>query len=157
MAADQTVVAYDYKLSKGARREDMLSGRSLQIPIYLEALEQIFFPNHQVAGGGYYTLRGGTDRRNTGMYRAALNDYLNLKTNTRALVADSDYQRFRTTVIELVWTFLDRMRAGEFKVDPSQGYKTCRFCDYKAVCRYDRFRIQQKKWRKAPEPTEEGE
>jgi ATP-dependent helicase/DNAse subunit B len=156
IAADQTVVAYDYKLSKGARREDMLAGRSLQIPIYLEALEQLFFPNQEIAGGGYYTLRGGTERRNTGMYRSTMNDYLNLNTNLRSLVGDADWQRFRALVIELIWSFLDRMRAGEFRVDPSQGKKTCNFCDYKSVCRYDRFRIQQKKWRKAPEPTEEG-
>jgi hypothetical protein len=52
----------------------------LQIPIYLEALEQLFFPGHEIAGGGYYTLRGGSERRNTGMYRADFNtDYLGLR------------------------------------------------------------------------------
>ena len=44
IARDQTLVAYDYKLSKGARKEDIYEGRTLQIPIYLEALEQLFFP-----------------------------------------------------------------------------------------------------------------
>ncbi len=32
VAPDQTLVAYDYKLSKGARKEDILEGRTLQIP-----------------------------------------------------------------------------------------------------------------------------
>src|SRR4030095_3493050 len=38
VARDNTVIAYDYKLSQGSTREDIKSGRSLQIPIYLEAL-----------------------------------------------------------------------------------------------------------------------
>jgi ATP-dependent helicase/DNAse subunit B len=37
------------------------------------------------------------------------------------------------------------MRAGRFDVDPSERLKTCRFCDYSAVCRYDRHRIDRKK------------
>ena len=61
IASDQTLVAYDYKLSKGARKEDIYEGRTLQIPIYLEALEQLFFPGQKIAGGGYYTLRGGSE------------------------------------------------------------------------------------------------
>ena len=51
-------IAYDYKLSKGAKPEDMETGRQFQIPIYLAALEQLFVPGFELAGGGYYILRG---------------------------------------------------------------------------------------------------
>jgi ATP-dependent helicase/DNAse subunit B len=37
------------------------------------------------------------------------------------------------------------MRAGHFYVNPSEKKKTCRFCDFAAVCRYDRYRIDRKK------------
>ena len=41
--------------------------------------------------------------------------------------------------------FVDGMRGGTFPVNPAEGKKTCRFCDYRAVCRYERYRIQRKK------------
>ncbi|MGH9907936.1 MAG: PD-(D/E)XK nuclease family protein, partial [Pyrinomonadaceae bacterium] len=145
LAEDKTIVAYDYKLSKGARKEDILEGRSLQIPIYLEALEQLFFPHQQIAGGGYYTLRGGTERRNTGMYRREFNDrYLGLAAKN-SMFTESEWGLFRAEVTARIWDFLDRMRAGTFTVVPSEGYKTCRFCDYSVMCRYNKYRIERKK------------
>lgn len=145
IARDQTLVAYDYKLSKGARKEDIYEGRSLQIPIYLEALEQLFFPGQAIAGGGYYTLRGGSDRRNTGMYRQDFSkDYLGLRAQN-SIFSEYEWQQFRAEVTARIWDFLDRIRAGRFTVEPSEGYKTCRFCDYVAVCRYDKYRIDRKK------------
>ena len=145
VAGDGTLVAYDYKLSKGARREDIYEGRTLQIPIYLEALEQLFFPGQTIAGGGYYTLRGGAERRNTGMYRKEFNnDYLALAAKN-SIFSETDWQQFRAHVVERIWTFFDRMRAGSFTVEPSEGLKTCRFCDYAALCRYDKYRIERKR------------
>jgi ATP-dependent helicase/DNAse subunit B len=147
IARDQTLVAYDYKLSKGARKEDIYEGRTLQIPIYLEALEQLFFPGQKIAGGGYYTLRGGSERRNTGMYRRNFNDdYLGLQAKN-SIFSEVEWQQFRTEVTARIWEFLDRMRAGRFTVEPSEGYKTCKFCDYVAVCRYEKYRIDRKKRR----------
>jgi ATP-dependent helicase/nuclease subunit B len=147
IARDQTLVAYDYKLSKGARKEDIYEGRTLQIPIYLEALEQLFFPGHAIAGGGYYTLRGGAERRNTGLYRKDFNDdYLALQAKN-SIFSEYEWQQFRVEVTARIWNFLDRMRAGRFTVEPSEGYKTCKFCDYAAVCRYEKYRIDRKKRR----------
>jgi ATP-dependent helicase/nuclease subunit B len=145
IARDQTLVAYDYKLSKGARKEDIAAGRTLQIPIYLEALEQLFFPGQEIAGGGYYTLRGGGERRNTGMYRKEFNlEYLGLGAKN-SIFSETEWQQFRAEVTARIWEFLDRMRAGRFTVEPSEGYKTCKFCDYVAVCRYEKYRIDRKK------------
>lgn len=147
IARDQTLIAYDYKLSKGARKEDIYEGRTLQIPIYLEALEQLFFPGQPIAGGGYYTLRGGAERRNTGMYRKQFNDdYLALQAKN-SIFSEYEWQQFRAEVTARIWEFLDRMRAGRFTVEPSEGYKTCKFCDYAAVCRYEKYRIDRKKRR----------
>jgi ATP-dependent helicase/nuclease subunit B len=146
IAADNTLIAYDYKLSKGAKKPDIQEGRSLQIPIYLEALEQLFFPQQEIAGGGYYTLRGGSDRRNTGMYRTEFKDYLRLSAKNSWYSRD-EWNRFRSEVITRIWDFLDRMRTGQFHVEPSEGYKTCKYCDFVAVCRYDKYRIERKRHR----------
>ncbi len=144
IAEDNTLIAYDYKLSTGSSRSDIISGRSLQLPIYLEALEKLILPDQPIAGGGYYVIRGGQDRRNKGLYRASQLDYLNLRAKN-SVFTDDDWQRIREQVVARIWEFLDGIRAGRFIVDPSERLKTCRFCDYSAVCRYDRDRIDRKK------------
>jgi ATP-dependent helicase/DNAse subunit B len=146
VASDDTLIAYDYKLSTGSSRSDIVSGRSLQLPIYLEALEKLILPDQPIAGGGYYVIRGAQDRRNKGLYRASQLEYLHLRAKN-SVFTDEDWQRIRSEVVKRIWEFLDGMRAGRFDVDPSERYKTCRFCDYSAVCRYDRDRIDRKKGR----------
>jgi ATP-dependent helicase/DNAse subunit B len=145
LAPDNTLVAYDYKLSVGATKEDIRSARSLQIPLYLEALEKLIFPGTDIAGGGYYIIRGGNERRNRGLYRKEKNEYYKIKPNTMAVMGEDEWRQIRAEVIAKVWGFLDEMRAGRFLVNPAERKKTCKFCDYGAVCRYDRGRIEMKK------------
>ena len=145
VAADQTLIAYDYKLSTGSTREDIKSGRSLQLPIYLEALEKLILPGQPIAGGGYYVIRGGTERRNKGLHLASKLQYSQIRANVNAVMSDEEWQQIRRDVIAKIWDFLDHLRAGQFGVDPSEKNKTCRFCDFAAVCRYDRYRIEGKK------------
>ncbi len=145
VSADKTLIAYDYKLSIGSSLEDIKSGRSLQLPIYLEALERLILPDHTIAGGGYYVIRGGTDRRNKGLHRVEAVKYSGIGSRVSSVIADDEWQRIREDVIAKIWEFLDRMRAGDFSVNPSEKQKTCRFCDFAAVCRYDRYRIDRKR------------
>ncbi len=137
-------VAYDYKLSQGAGLEDIKSGRQVQIPIYLAALEQLFLPGFQLGGGGYYTLRGKGPRLNRGLYRLAFADSTNV-TWARGMLDDVEWQRIRKDVAKRVWEFIDGMRGGHFSVKPSLGRLTCKFCDYSAVCRFDAYRMSMKK------------
>ncbi|MEK6282616.1 MAG: PD-(D/E)XK nuclease family protein [Acidobacteriota bacterium] len=143
-AEDGTLIAYDYKLSTGADADDMKAGRSLQLPIYLEALEHLLLPGQAIAGGGYYILKAKPGRRNSGIYRKDFGDYLGLQAKN-SILTDVEWNKIRAEVIAKIWEFFDGMRAGDFRVRPSQGLKTCRFCDYSAVCRYDRYRIDGKR------------
>ncbi|MCA1574782.1 MAG: PD-(D/E)XK nuclease family protein [Acidobacteria bacterium] len=152
VASDNTLIAYDYKLSTGSSTDDMRSGRSLQLPIYLEALEKLILPDHPIAGGGYYMIRGGNERRNKGLHRAQALQYSKIRANVNSVVSDDEWERIREEVIAKIWDFLDHMRAGHFSVNPSEKEKTCRFCDFTAVCRYDRYRIERKK----QQPSEIG-
>jgi hypothetical protein len=144
VARDQTLIAYDYKLSTGSSLEDIKSGRSLQLPIYLEALEKLILPDHRIAGGGYYIIRGGNERRNRGLHRTGAVNYSGINPRLSSVVSDDDWQQIRDDVIARIWEFLDQIRAGKFEVAPAEKEKTCRFCDFKAVCRYDRYRIDRK-------------
>ena len=145
VARDNTLIAYDYKLSTGSSKDDIKSGRSLQLPIYLEALERLILPDRQIAGGGYYVIRGGNERRNKGLHRANLLDYSGIGKKAGGVIGDDEWQQIRNDVILKIWDFLDHMRAGQFGVNPSEKQKTCRFCDFAAVCRYDRYRIDGKR------------
>jgi ATP-dependent helicase/DNAse subunit B len=141
---EHMAVAYDYKLSQGAKLDDIESGRQVQIPIYLAALEQLFLPGFTLAGGGYYRLRGTGGRLNQGLYRAKFADCTSV-TSSKTKLDDLEWNRIRSEVGKRVWEFIDGMRAGEFKVKPSLGKTTCKFCDYSAVCRYDTYRINHKR------------
>jgi len=137
-------VAYDYKMSFGAKLDDIESGRQVQIPIYLAALEQIFVRDFQLAGGGYYKLRGRGPRLNQGLYRRMMEACTDVSSRNTKL-DDIEWQRIRNQVRARIWQFIDRMRGGNFEVDPSLGKQTCKFCEYSAVCRYDTYRISRKR------------
>ncbi|HSV33740.1 MAG TPA: PD-(D/E)XK nuclease family protein [Pyrinomonadaceae bacterium] len=137
-------VAYDYKMSFGAKLDDIESGRQVQIPIYLAALEQIFVRDFQLAGGGYYKLRGRGPRLNQGLYRRMMEDCTDVSSRNTKL-DDIEWQRIRNQVRARIWQFIDGMRGGNFEVDPSLGKETCKFCEYSAVCRYDTYRISRKR------------
>ena len=141
---ERVAVAYDYKLSQGAKLDDIETGRQVQIPIYLAALEQVFLPGFTLAGGGYYRLRGSASRLNQGLYRSMFADCTNV-TGSRTKLSDIEWERIRGEVRKRVWEFIDGMRGGHFKVKPSLGKLTCKFCDYSAVCRYDTYRISRKR------------
>src|SRR5437016_27040 len=140
---EQVALAYDYKLSQGARLEDIEAGRQVQIPIYLAALEQMFLPGYKLVGGGYYRLRGAGARLNQGLYRAALADYTSV-TSTRTRLDDIEWQRIRREVHRKVGEFIDGMRMGHFPVQPSLGKNTCKLCDSARDCRQDQCPIKQK-------------
>jgi ATP-dependent helicase/DNAse subunit B len=140
---DRLAVAYDYKLSQGAKLDDIETGRQVQIPIYLAALEQLFLPGYTLAGGGYYKLKARGPRLNQGLYRRMFADCTDTTRATQ--VDDAEMERIRKEVGRRVWEFIDGMRGGHFRVQPSLGKLTCKFCDYSAVCRYDTYRISRKR------------
>jgi hypothetical protein len=103
----------------------------------------LFLPSFELAGGGYYRLRGRGKRLNQGLYRRMFSDCTDV--TGRVMVDDVQWQRVRSEVSRRVWQFIDGMRVGDFRVRPSEGKKTCKFCDYSAVCRYDTYRINRKR------------
>jgi len=144
LAKDGTAIAYDYKLSKGASRADMTEGRALQLHIYLSALEQLFLPASEIAGGGYYTMRGGQDRRYKGLYKASLLEYTGVSNRVASTLSDDDWKEVRDQMQSRIFAFVDGIRDGQFKVEPTDPEHSCPQCDYSAVCRYEKYRIQRK-------------
>ena len=144
VAGDNTAIAYDYKLSKGPSLDDMREGRALQLHIYLMALEQLLLPGNEIAGGGYYTMKGASGRRNQGLYRVAMKSYTGVGPTTSSSLPDEDWKKIRGEMESRIWEFVDGIRAGRFEVNPSAPDASCPHCDYSSVCRYEKFRIRGK-------------
>jgi ATP-dependent helicase/DNAse subunit B len=144
VASDGTAIAYDYKLSRGASLDDMTEGRALQLHIYLSALEQLFLPESEIAGGGYYTMKGVHERRNKGLYKANMLEYTGVSNRTASNLSDEEWKTIRNEMQSRIFEFVDGIREGRFQVAPSDPENSCPHCDYSAVCRYERFRIQRK-------------
>jgi ATP-dependent helicase/DNAse subunit B len=143
-AEDGTLIAYDYKLSKGASRDDMSEGRDLQLAIYAAALENLLFPESEIAGGGYYVLRATQGRRNQGLYRKSLSAYTGIGSTVGANLSDDEWYEMRDRMMEKIWAFRDNMREGRFDVSPTAPSQTCGSCDYSKLCRFDMHRIRGK-------------
>lgn len=141
-ARDGTAIAYDYKLSRGASLEDMIEGRDLQLHVYLAALENLFLPESDIAGAGYYVLRGDRGRKK-GMYKESKQAYTAVS-GTKSTMSDPEWSRAREQMQARIFEFIERIRRAEFHVDPSAPRQTCSYCDFAAVCRYDKFRIAHK-------------
>lgn len=141
VSSDNTLIAYDYKLSTGSSRADMEAGRDLQIAVYLAALN-LLLPEHKIAGGGYYIIKSSS--RNQGLYRESCDDYTGLHPNTSSRFADTEWSELQARVVAHAWDFVDHMRDGDFSVIPSEGKRTCARCDFSSICRYETYRINRK-------------
>lgn len=120
----------------------MIEGRDLQIGIYLDAIENLFFSNHEIAGGGYYVLRS-LDRKR-GLYREGFDNRTHLGKRANSVLDDDTWHAHRATMRARIWQFVDNIRAGRFVVDPTAPDQTCGNCDFADVCRYERERIMRK-------------
>ncbi len=149
-AADGTVVAYDYKTGKGLGVKDMREGRDVQLGIYLDALEGVFgIPRDSIAGGGYYALSAPGPRRNNGLYRRDKSEYtgMNPRGTAHAILAPAEFDQLRSAIDANIVESTKRIRAADFRLVPSLNEKTCTYCDYAHVCRFNRHRVLVKKKR----------
>jgi len=89
-------------------------------------------------------MRGGGSRRNQGLYRVKKKDYTAIGANTGSSLSDEDWKIVRTEMETRIWEFVDGLRTGHFQVDPTDPKTTCPYCDFSAVCRYEKFRIRGK-------------
>ena len=130
----------DYKTGSSNGRREIDLGISLQLPIYLFAVERIleehFGKKRTGAAGMYYNLTSpveekvglGNDEYNNRAFRAKR------KSNVIA-ATDEELQNIIRTAINFVNDYVDRISLGLFPVDPKMPDKTCKTCDYQSICR----------------------
>lgn len=114
---------YDYKLGEsGGGPKDILEGREFQLPMYALAVRQVGLQDESavVGGWGYYRtkrppkLYGGGSRM--------------------------DPEALITAAIRFALAHAASIRAGNFAPAPTD----CRYCDFRAICRWDEYRFARK-------------
>ncbi|MCS6776907.1 MAG: PD-(D/E)XK nuclease family protein [Chloroherpetonaceae bacterium] len=135
LAADSTrALVIDYKLGKAPDFASILSGRSLQVPLYLMAVEQLL--GLTAVAACYDSLQETTRKR---LYRtehahsrqfAPQPEYENGQT-VRPLNRE-EYENLKQTTRQSVLQVARAIASG--RVEPTPGAH-CRFCEYSDVCR----------------------
>jgi ATP-dependent helicase/nuclease subunit B len=138
---DEVFTIIDYKSGKTvAGRKEIDLGMSLQLPLYLYAVEHILNEhNHQhVAGaaGIYYTLKppvkeilgiGSDEHRGKAFYASA--------NNAQLTSGDDELRSIIKRAVAFVNDYVDNIAKGNFPVDPRMPEHVCTYCDFKTICR----------------------
>ena len=153
----------DYKTgSTIPKLNDILEGRSLQLPLYLAVVEQLLrqqsspMPGFegdpesvQGAGGVYYVLQeesrtelgiGDRDYNDRAFHATRQNRQLlpNRWYEIEDTQDDSDADPIRFIVdkaIEYANQYVDSIAAGKFQLTSHDKTKVCRYCSFKQICR----------------------
>ena len=137
---DETFRIIDYKTGTNIpRRKDIDLGISLQLPIYLYAVEHIL--NRQSGkkrrgvAGIYYTLNSPVSEKlgiGSAQHRGKI---FEARKSNQLLDTDEELSGIITCAIEFVNSYVDEIANGNFPVAPKNPDKVCKHCDYKTICR----------------------
>ena len=143
----------DYKTGSTAPKlNDILEGRSLQLPLYVAVVEQLLgqqFPSVQGVGGVYYVLQeeskaelglGDKEYNKRAFYAPPQNRQLlpNRWYEIEETQGDSDSDAFRSIVDKAVAyanQYAHSIVSGDFQLTSHDKTKVCRYCSFKRICR----------------------
>ncbi|MCA1594969.1 MAG: exodeoxyribonuclease V subunit gamma, partial [Chloroflexi bacterium] len=126
---DGVAAVMDYKLGHAKSLADMEAGRSLQVPIYFMALEQVF--NLRV-GAAFYDCFDRNERTAVVRHDAIDQILLDRSRANGGLLVGGRYGALMQIARDSVVSAADRIAAGEI---PPVKDEHCRMCDFGDVCR----------------------
>ena len=133
---------------------DILEGRALQLPIYLEIAKQLLGTGYEAAAGLYHKVRLNDCRITLGIGKESYRSeaYI-LKRKTQQMLSNESFDGTIVRVsgylaqyvnrisdgnfplITRVETFVDSKEEGDTPITPRNKTAPCSYCDYKRVCR----------------------
>lgn len=120
----------DYKTGKIPTGSKSIDKQNLQMPLYTEAVEQIF--NLTSLGGVFHSLTGKKDR-----YFAAFT-----KSGGKIKLV-KQFARQRSDALETVGRFVTSMGCGRFDL-PAAKPDDCKYCEYRSICHFSPVRSEIK-------------
>lgn len=133
------LVIYDYKLGRREGFEEMDAGIDLQLPVYIKAVSMLCGEDKEVLGAGYFSLLK-CDRK-SGVWRNVREDLIPVTSRSKSCRNEADWQDFLQKVDGFIIDYINRIKAGDFQVNPQ---KCPDYCKFKQICRFDAPRIRRK-------------
>lgn len=134
--------------------KDILEGRALQLPIYLEIAKQLLGAEYEAAAGLYHRVRLNDCRITLAIGRESCrNEAYVLQRKTQQMLSDESFEGAIARVngyltqyvnrisggnfplITRVETFVDSEEEGDGPITPRNKTAPCSYCDYKRICR----------------------
>jgi ATP-dependent helicase/DNAse subunit B len=125
---DGHLVVYDYKLGRGHNSASILEFKSLQIPVYLEALEQLLPEAAEAVGGCYLSLKEPS-RTSGGIWRQAKTG---LDGRSKGLLKETQWVDWLERMELEVAATVAGIRGGYFYLSDA---KCPSYCQYRGACR----------------------
>ena len=134
--------------------KDILEGRALQLPIYLEIARQLLGAEYQASAGLYHRVRLNDCKITLAIGKESYrNEAYILKRKTQQMLSDECFaemlervsgyvQQYINSISEgnfplitRVETFVDSKEEGDVPITPRNKTAPCSYCDYKRICR----------------------
>ncbi|MBI5471800.1 MAG: exodeoxyribonuclease V subunit gamma [Ignavibacteriae bacterium] len=137
---DEAFSIIDYKTGKAiAKLEDVRTGISLQLPVYLYSIERLMQEklgvDRAAAGGSHYQLRPPIALK-IGVGSASYKDDIGATGKGGFLESDQELRALIDESIAMINKFVEGMSQGRFPLaEPKNLDKVCKWCDYKTICR----------------------
>jgi ATP-dependent helicase/nuclease subunit B len=132
---------YDYKTGKSPDLNEIFDGTSLQLPIYILALEKLFLETlknpYEATGGIYYLLQTQIDLK-PGI---VIKDFMQSKSHS--LKDEKTFREILNISKEFLKKYVGEITGGKFGLPLKDRNleKICKYCDYKTVCRVQSVKV----------------
>jgi len=140
---DGFFVVADYKTGgTEIKIDDIIEGRSIQLPIYINALEQYWEQQGielKGVAGIYYKLRDEC-RAELGLGDAEYKDIAFQAHSTSGQIVPGrkiniSLDEVVKRAVDYIHEYVESISQGEFPLTPHEQDKVCRYCPYKRICR----------------------
>ncbi len=131
----------DYKTGAHlANRKEIEEGISVQIPLYLYAIENVLARSSNCeavgASGVYYSLRPPVSEKLCVGSAAHRGEAFEVKRASNGLLkSDEELRSLIDQTIRTINGYVDDIAGGKFPVSPKHPEKICSYCAYNSVCR----------------------
>lgn len=120
----------DYKTGNPPAVSDLKTGKAIQLPLYLMAIQKLLYPDFQPSGAFFYSLKENEMKGFT-LNPSADTDLM----HKRSQIDYDQWETIQQTVITKVNSAVDGIYSGNFDPKPIDT-KLCQFCDYRRICGY---------------------
>ena len=132
----ESVFVTDYKRSYAPAGSAVQAGLDLQLPIYLLAASGLYKGGKRAAGGCYYVLKDGV-RSSIQLFEPVGNLSIETK-HKKSHIEKLPWDSFKEFCENLLRTYIEKIYAGNFKVEP----KVCdKYCQLSGICRLQELNV----------------